>query len=201
MLGVLIGLVIAGVALLAYQQTRAAPAHSEGKTDIDLTVLKESMEDAQQLSTAQYLYTDSVSVTDQNTLGIIGRDDIALPFTDATYILQFDGTISAGYELSGADVGQEGEGTVVVTLPPVEVLSHETGDVQVVYEQQNILNPLHLGEESSWIEGQKEAMEARAVSLGLYEKAQQNAKATFESLFENAIPKGVTLEVRFQESE
>ncbi len=201
MLGVLIGLAVAGVAFVAYQRTQAASAHPEGRTDIDLTVLEESMEENNELSTAQYLYTDSISVTDQNTLGIIGRDDIALPFTDATYILQFDGTIKAGYDLSGADIRQEGEDTVVVTLPPVEILSHETGDVQVVYEQQNILNPLHLGEESSWIEGQKEAMEARAVSLGLYEKAQQNAKATFESLFENAIPKGVTLEMRFRGSE
>lgn len=201
MLGVLIGLAVAGVAFVVYQKTQAAPAHPEGRTDIDLTVLEESMEENNELSTAQYLYTDSVSVTDQNTLGIIGRDDIALPFTDATYILQFDGTIKAGYDLSGADVSREGEDTVVVTLPPAKVLSHETGDVQVVYEQQNILNPLHLGEESSWIEGQKQTMEERAVSLGLYDDAQQNARVTFESLFENAIPEGVTLEVRFQQSE
>lgn len=192
--------VIAGVILvLGFQHFQSAnAAHPEGKTDIDLTVLEESMEKNNELSTAKYLYTSSVSVTDQNTLSALGFDDIVLPFTDATYILEFDGEIKAGYKLDQAAVSKEGDSTIVVTLPPAEILSHETGDVKVVYEQQNIANPLKAGEESGWIEGQKDAMAERAESLGLYDEAQQNARVTFESLFSGAIPEDVTLEVRFQ---
>lgn len=199
--GILVGAVAACAVLWGYNTYQTNSAHSSGKTDIDLTVLKESMESNNELSTEKYLYTDSVSITNQNTLGIIGRDDIKLPFTDATYILQFDGTIKAGYDLDEATVSQEGDSTVVITLPPAKVLSHETGDVSVVYEQQNIANPLHAGEDSDWIEQQKATMETRAESLGLFDEAQQNAKVTFESLFASALPEGTTLDVRFQEND
>lgn len=195
LLGALVG-AVGGLVLL--QVLNATLTHPNGRTDIDLTVLEESMEENNELSTASYLYTSSVSVTDQNTLAALGLDDVVLPWTDATYILEFDGEIKAGYDLRDVVPYREGEDTVVIELPEPEVLSHETGDVAVVYEQQNIANPLRAGEESSWIEGQKAEMEERAISLGLYEEAERNARVTFESLFSEAIPEGATIEVRFQ---
>lgn len=184
--------------VLGFQQFQSANvAHPEGKTGIDLTVLKESMEKNSELSTAKYLYTSSVSVTDQNTVEVFGTE-VTLPFTDATYIFEFDGTIKAGYNLQDVRPFVENGDTVVIELPPAEILSHETSDVTCVYEQQNIANPLKAGEESRWIESQKAAMVKRAESLGLYDEAQQNAKVTFESLFAEAIPEGATLDVRFQ---
>ena len=191
--------VVIGVALvLGFQYFQNANvAHPEGKTDIDLSVLEESMEKNNELSTAQYLYTSSVSVTDQNTAEVFGTE-VVLPFTDATYIFEFDGTIKAGYDLQGVRPYVEGDDTVVIELPPAEILSHETGDVTCVYEQQNIANPLKAGEESQWIEAQKASMVERAESLGLYDEAEQNARVTFESLFSEVIPEGATLDIRFQ---
>ena len=197
--GTLVICVVLGALLvLGFQHFQGANvAHPEGKTDIDLTVLEESMEKNSELSTAKYLYTSSVSVTDQNTVEVFGTE-VTLPFTDATYIFEFDGTIKAGYNLQDVRPFVENDDTVVIELPPAEILSHETSDVSCVYEQQNIANPLKAGEESQWIESQKAAMVERAESLGLYDEAQQNAKVTFESLFAEAIPEGATLEVRFQ---
>ena len=88
------GCIVFGVILvLGFQHFQNADAaHPNGKTDIDLTVLKESMEKNSELSTAKYLYTSSVSVTDQNTTEVFGTE-VTLPFTDATYIFEFDGTI------------------------------------------------------------------------------------------------------------
>lgn len=191
--------VILGAALvLGFQHFQNADIpHPNGKTDIDLTVLKESMEKNSELSTAKYLYTSSVSVTDQNTVDVFGTE-ATLPFTDATYIFEFDGTIKAGYNIQDVKPYIENGSTVIIELPSPEILSHETSDVTCVYEQQNIANPLKAGEESKWIESQKAAMAERAESLGLYNEAQQNAKVTFESLFAEAIPEGTTLEVRFQ---
>ena len=194
------GCIVFGVILvLGFQHFQNADeAHPNGKTDIDLTVLKESMEKNSELSTAKYLYTSSVSVTDQNTTEVFGTE-VTLPFTDATYIFEFDGTIKAGYNIKDVKPDVENGNTIVIELPPAEILSHETSDVECVYEQRNIANPLKAGEESSWIESQKASMVDRAKSLGLYEEAQRNAKITFESLFAGAIPEGVTLEVRFQQ--
>lgn len=194
------GCIVFGVILvLGFQHFQNADAaHPNGKTDIDLTVLKESMEKNSELSTAKYLYTSSVSVTDQNTTEVFGTE-VTLPFTDATYIFEFDGTIKAGYNIKDVKPDVENGNTIVIELPPAEILSHETSDVKCVYEQRNIANPLKAGEESSWIESQKASMVDRAKSLGLYEEAQRNAKITFESLFAGAIPEGVTLEVRFQQ--
>lgn len=189
---------VGAVLVLGVQYFRSAnAAHPKGKTDIDLTVLKESMEKNSELSTAKYLYTSSVSVTDQNTVEVF-ETEVALPLTDATYIFEFDGTIKAGYDIQDVKPFLENENTVVIELPPAKILSHETSDVECVLEQRNIANPLKAGEESKWIEDQKAAMVERAESLGLYDEAQQNAKTVFESLFAEAIPEGTTLEVRFQ---
>ena len=194
----LVCVLVGAGAVVGYQQYLASNvAHPEGRTDIDLTVLEESMEKNSELSTAKYLYTSSVSVTDQNTVEVFGTE-VTLPFTDATYIFEFDGTVKAGYNLQDVRPFVENGDTVVIELPPAEILSHETSDVTCVYEQQNIANPLKAGEESQWIESQKAAMVERAESLGLYDEARQNAKVTFESLFAEAIPEGATLDVRFQ---
>lgn len=190
-----------GMGLIIGYQHLSLPksAPSEERTQIDVTMLKESMEANNELSTAKYLYTNSITVTDQNDLSAIGLGGVTLPFTDATYVLQYDGEISAGFKLDQADVYMEGDNTVVISLPPVEVLSHSTGEVELVYERQNMANPLHAGEESSWIEDQKTPIEDRARSLGLYDDARKNAKVTFESLFAEAIPEGATIDVRFQD--
>ena len=191
--------VAAGVVLvLGFQYFQSTnTADPEGETSIDLTVLKESMEKNNELSTAKYLYTGSVSITDQNTMDVFGTK-VTLPFTDATYIFEFDGTIKAGYNLQDVKPYIENGNTVVIELPPAEILSHETSEVTCVYERQNIANPLSAGEESKWIEDQKTDMVERAESLGLYSEAQQNAKVTFETLFSKAMPEGTTLDVRFQ---
>ncbi|WP_321971512.1 DUF4230 domain-containing protein [Paratractidigestivibacter sp.] len=132
------------------------------------------MEKAYTPITAKYHCTDSVSIHDQNTLAALGHPKITLPFTDATYILQFDGQINAGFDLTGIVPTLEGS-TVVITLPEPTEISHETSDVQLVYEKENIANPLKAGEESEWIAEQKSAMLDRAVSLGLYDEAKTNA--------------------------
>lgn len=193
--------VVAGMGIVIGYQHFSVPRTepSAERTQIDITTLKESMEASNELSTAKYLYTNSITITDQNDLSTIGLSGVTLPFTDAIYVLQYDGEISAGFKLDQADVYVEGGDTVVVSLPPVEILSHSTGDVELVYEQQNIANPLHAGEESNWIEDQKTPMEDRARSLGLYDDARENAKVTFESLFAEAIPEGATIDVRFQD--
>lgn len=169
------------------------------ETQIDLTTLEESMKQNNELSTAQYFYTNSVAITDQNTLELFGLASIAMPFTEATYIFEYDGVVKAGYDLSQATIERIEEDTVVVTLPPATILSHETGDVVAVYEQENIMNPLHAGEESAWLEGQKEEMEERAIELGLFNEAQANAAAVFTTLFGSTLPEGYTVELVFRD--
>ena len=177
-----------------------AKASNSQSTTIDLTVLKEKLEDNKELSTAKYFYTDSIAITDQNDLTVFGHPEIKLPFTDATYVLQFDGVIKAGYDLRDVVPTQKGDHTVVVNLPKAKVLSHETGSVQVVLDQQNIMNPLGAGQESNWIEGKKQDMEERAAGLGFYDEAKQNAKATFESLYSGFLPEGTKVEIEFEEN-
>ncbi|MBR1828329.1 MAG: DUF4230 domain-containing protein [Atopobiaceae bacterium] len=204
----LLGLAIGAGGLFVYQNyfsalswARHAPSDFEGEesTVIDLSVLQESMQKNNELSTAKYLYTASASVSDINDLSILGHPDIKVPFTDATYVFQFDGVIKVGFDLSKASVDLKGDNTVVVKLPAPMILSHETGDVQPIFEHQNFLNPLHVTEESDWIGEQKDAMEKRAEDLGIYDEARENAKVTFESLFAAAIPEGAVLEIEFED--
>lgn len=192
------GIVIGLIAFLALNSCiHHAFSGSGQKTEINITVLKERLEKNNELSTAQYLYTDTVAVVDTNTLSLLGLQDVVMPFSGSTYILTFDGTIKAGFNLSEATVNQDGS-TVTVTLPAPTILSHETGDVTVQFEQQSILNPLHIGEESSWISERKAEMEARAIQVGLLEEAQKNAQVSLASLLEESLPEGTKLIVNVQ---
>lgn len=191
----------AGGLYLYQNYCKDAKASSSQSTTIDLTVLKEKLEDNKELSTAKYLYTDSIAITDQNDLSVLGYPEIKLPFTDATYVLQFDGVIKAGYDLGDVVPELKDDNTVLLKLPRAKILSHETGNVEVVLDQQNIMNPLEAGQESNWIEGKKQDMEERAAGLGLYDEAKQNAKATFESLYSGCLPEGTKIEVEFEENQ
>ena len=44
-------------------------------------------------------------------------------------------------------------------------------------------------------------MEERAISLGLYDEAKENAQVTFESIYRPTLPEGTNIEVRFQGEE
>ena len=196
---VVLCVLIGASGLYVYQNYfKAVKGSNSQSTAIDLSVLKEKLEDNKELSTSKYLYTDSIAITDQNDLSILGHPEIKLPFTDATYVLQFDGVIKAGYDLRDVIPEQKDDHTVVIKLPPTEILSHEIGNVEVVHDQQNIANPLKAGEESNWIAGKKGNMEERAVGLGLYDEARQNAKITFESLYSGCLPKDTTVEIKFE---
>lgn len=201
--GFIIGLVLAfgGSIYLANSSFNVPLMGKTDKPSINVTVLKETMEKNAELSTAQYLYTDMVAVDDVSNLSEIGLPNVDLPFTKATYILQFDGTIKAGFDLTQAQVtteGAPGYETVVVTLPQPQILSHETGDVSCIHEEQNILNPLHAGQESSWLDDRKQEMEQRAVDAGIYDEAKENAEETFKSAFESVIPSS-KVEIRYAE--
>lgn len=194
-----LGAALACGAFFLYQRNQLeSMPQSEEKTEIDLTVLEEALEENSELSTAKYLYTASFSVTDQNILDISEDQSIVLPFTQSYYIYEFDGVIKAGYDLSDVRPVQEGEDTVVVTLPAAKILSHDDDNLRVTYENQSVANPLHAGEESDWVDEQKAKMQERAESLGLYDEARENAKTVFESLYGGLLPEGVTLDIRFE---
>lgn len=207
LVGLIIGLVLAfgGSIYLANSNLKIPWLGGNGSTQrINVTVLQESMQANNELSTASYQYTDMVTTEDINNLSAIGLPNIDVPFSKATYVLQFDGTIKAGFDLNQATVtteGMPGYETVVVTLPQPQILSHETGGVSCVYKNESILNPLHAGEESTWLDEQKQTMEQRATDAGLFEEAKTNATATFETAFKDIIPEGSSIEVRFAEDE
>lgn len=168
-------------------------------TSIDATVLKDALEKNNELSTATYLYTATGAIKDNNTftLEALGISDAILPFTEATYVYQFNGTIKAGYDLSQINIQSTDENEVKITLPSAQVISHETDGVESIHEQLNILNPLHSGEETAWVEEQKEEMEQRAIGLGLLTEAQTNAKISLQDLFAPLLPKDCTITFEF----
>lgn len=132
-----------GAAIVAGTQSIANKLNTtDGKTAIDTSVLKESMEENREHSTEKYLYANSITIKDSNDFGALGFDDVTVPFTEARHTLQYDGTIKAGFDLTQADVEtDDATNTVIVTLPQPQILSHETENVELVDEQQNIANP------------------------------------------------------------
>jgi len=71
----------------------------------------------------------------------------------------------------------------------------------MAYERQSISNPLHIGEESSWVTQKNSEMEQRAIDLGLYDDAQSSAEALITGLLEPLLPQGCQVAFTFSQSQ
>ena len=100
-----------------------------------------------------------------------------IPFSGKSFIVSYDGKISAGVNLSRASVKKEG-GQVVVTLPQPEILSHEIDQksLKVYDESRNIFNQISVEDYAQFSVDQQEAMEQKAVEGGLLEEAKGAAE-------------------------
>lgn len=109
------------------------------ETSSNVEVIKEKLENIAELNTGSYLCTAVITQADSKKY-----KDWKIPFTEKSFIVQYDGTVKAGIkDLAKAQVSQKGE-IIIVRLPEVEITGIEIDNdsFEKLDESNNIFNPI-----------------------------------------------------------
>lgn len=144
----------------------------ESKPEIQAADIKQQLVEAEELTTVKYVYSDIGQFTDQKDFY-----GIKLPFTTKEFILAYDGILSAGVDLSQAEVQVEGK-TVHIDLPHAKVLSHEIDEssFRLFDEKNSVFNPFSVQDYADFEKALKQEKEDKALASGLLQEAETNAQ-------------------------
>ena len=130
------------------------------KGKLTVETVKETLEPASDLVTARYLYTNSVSSS--KVKQVFGK---TLPLTEDRVVFLYEGTISAGFDLSQADYTVDNEKKEIrVRLPKISIVANEidTESFEYPYEKDSVLNQNEMDETIGDIDKLKKQMEDKA---------------------------------------
>ena len=117
-----------------------------------------------------------------------------LPFTGNSFWYRYAGTIKAGVNLETAEIDDKGD-AVTITLDPAYIISN-TPDMEtsgVLEENNNVLNPIQVGDVDEFQRWCVEQSESQAIEGGLLEEAQTQAEAQLSQLFYAALGDEVSI--------
>lgn len=160
--------------------------------EYDLVVLQEKIEQCNELATASYLYTDAE----------LFKEGIDIPFlTGKEFILKYSGSIKAGVNLDDVEIERDGQGVVLVKMPPSYIISHELDEnsFEVLREHETIFSSIKIEDVQGFRAKQKERMEERARMSGVLEEAEENARSSIRSILEVSLPEGTSIEFEQQQ--
>ena len=139
----------------------------------DFRIIKETINNSSRLETADYFCTIVENSYDCKKL--FGKD---IPLTETGYLVSFDGTVSAGIDLSKAVVKQLDEKTIEVSLPKVEIydVNFDNESMKKYDEKSSILNPLKIDKVNNTEIKAKKRIKEEAIKKGIETRAKDNAE-------------------------
>ncbi|MDD4808329.1 MAG: DUF4230 domain-containing protein [Oscillospiraceae bacterium] len=172
--------ITAGIVSLLFINIGRASRSGSSQPQVTSTVVKEKELGIQELSTVKYMYTNVGKFSQSNALY-----GYTVPFTTKSFLITYDGTIKAGLDLSAVQV-QVSDNAVTLTLPQAKVLSHEIDEnsIEVYDETNNIFNPIHVKDYTTFAAGEKHKMEQKAAQQGLLKEADAKAKTSLTQLLQ-----------------
>lgn len=124
-----------------------------------------------------------------------------IPFTDNSFWYRYEGTIKAGVNLETADIETQGD-AITITLDPAYIISN-TPDMEksgVLEENNNVLNPIQVGDVDAFQRWCVEQSETQAVEGGLLDDAKKEAEGQISQLFYTALGDDVAVSFVWREA-
>lgn len=146
--------------------------------DITSELINNRLEDAKELTTLKYHYTNMGQF--QNQSDFYGWK---VPFTTKSFIVSYDGVINAGVDLVGAMVKVTGK-KIQIMIPHAKILSHEIYEdsLQVFLEKDSIFNPIKISDYNDFSMDQKQVVEEKAIDKGLLTEADKKSKEAIKDI-------------------
>lgn len=159
--------------------------------------VENQLQQISQLATIRYSYTNMGQFENSNEFY-----GIKLPFTTKSFIVAYDGTITAGVDLSQAKVTVTDQ-KVTIALPAPQILSHEVdpNSLEVFDETTSIFNPITIEDYTGFQADQQGVMEDKAIQGGLLTQAKDQAEAAIGGLITPLLQEGQTLEITVADGE
>lgn len=161
--------------------TREVERLVEVEKVITADVLRDGLSDMGVLVAEEYYFTEVVGFSSVKKLL---KTDIALGFTESSYLASYDGMVTAGVDFKGATVIKDDEGKrVTVRLPKAELqnVDVDPNSFTLYSEKTGLGNPLSASDfNQSLVELENTARE-KAIERGLLERADENAAALIEN--------------------
>lgn len=146
--------------------------------DITSELINNRLEDAKELTTLKYHYTNMGQF--QNQSDFYGWK---VPFTTKSFIVSYDGVINAGVDLDGAMVKVTGK-KIQIMIPHAKILSHEIYEesLQVFLEKDSIFNPIKISDYNDFSMDQKQIVEEKAIDKGLLTEADKKSEEAIRDI-------------------
>lgn len=156
---------------------------AEERKEISSTTLKTSLEQASDLITTKYYYSDIGKF--ENSYEINGW---SIPFTGKNFILSYQGEALLGFSVDDIKI-ELNHNQIHVTCPPIQILSNSIPAENVeVYDQTfNIFNQVTIDDYLEFETNQKAIAEQKMRDNGVLEQAKEDAKKSILSVL-NVIP-------------
>ena len=124
------------------------------------------------------------SITDKATDANTFFNLFDIPFTGNSFWYRYCGTIKAGVNLETADIVQDGT-AITIELDPAYIISNEPDmeESGVLEENNNLLNPIEVGEVDEFQRLCVERSESEAVEDGLLDDARAEAEERLTAMF------------------
>ena len=143
--------------------------------EITADILRDGLRDMGLLVTDEYYFTEVVSYSSTKKLW-----NIDLPLTESSYLISYDGVVSAGVDLTQASVKKDAEQKRVTVVLPAAAIQYVDIDLEsfMLYgEKQGIANRISAADfNESLVELEQTARE-KAVERGLLTRADENARS------------------------
>jgi hypothetical protein len=168
----------------------------EKEVEISGEEIRSSMANIGKLCTAEYSYTHVERVDSSREI-----KGFQIPFTTATFIYSYDGTILAGIDFTQIQIEKDDIAKKIkVTLPEAEMISSEIDQdsFELYDEKNNIFNPISVTDVADSIADLKNSEEEKAMEEGLLDKAKANAVTLVENFMRGSFDVGgYDIEVTF----
>lgn len=161
-------------------------------------IMEQRLETAARLETADFFcncvdnYQDKINLKEDLKIPV----DLDLPLTSKSFLVSYDGTVSAGIkDLSKAKVTENKNGSLTITLPQVEIFATtlNNNSLEIFDKKNNVLNKLTIKDYNDSQIRIKDKIKEEALKNGIIKNAQENAEIVIKSMFAD-IDKEVKIE-------
>lgn len=163
------------LALAIVSSSFSTKKNLEKKCDL----VTEKLTTISELATVKYNYSNVISIKDS-----LKYKDFVIPFTEKSFVVKYNGYITAGIDLSQAKTYIENN-ELSILLPSSKILNHTVSEdeIYIFDEKSSAFNKLHINDMLNEIISEKAAMEDKLVKEGFLDKVNTDTIRFLQDFF------------------
>lgn len=141
---------------------------------ITAEIIRESLQDAGVLTTEEYYFTEVISYSSVKKIW-----KIELGITESSYLISYDGVVTAGIDFSSIDVQKDDDQKrILIILPDPKILSVDIDpeSFQLYSEKEGLGNPVSVTDYNQSLVEMEQNARQKALDRDILSRASENAQ-------------------------